>query len=62
MPRKRRTDDQLAPSRHPAAVSQYERERYRNDPEYRLRRINHTRAMRGRPLVASLDEVNLRGV
>jgi hypothetical protein len=45
----------------PLEISQYERARYRRDPEYRLKRINHTRALRGRPLVASLDEINPRG-
>lgn len=60
MTRQRRSDDRLNPSRHPQAISEYERARYRSAPAYRLRRINHTRARRGQPLVASLDEVNLR--
>lgn len=49
------------PSRHPLAISEYERGRYHSDPSYRLKRINHTRACRGRPLVASLAEVETRG-
>ena len=61
MTRERRSDDSLTPSRQPAAISQYERDRYRRDPAYRLKRINHTRALRGRPTVTSLDEVRLRG-
>lgn len=61
MERQRRSDDELAPSRQPAAISEYERNRYHRDPAYRLRRINHTRALRGKPLVASLDEVKARG-
>lgn len=48
------------PSRQPDAISAYERARYRDDPDYRLRRINHTRALRGRPLVDSLADVKLR--
>lgn len=51
----------IQPSRQPQAISNYERGRYQRDPAYRLRRINHTRAMRGRPLVASLDDVRPRG-
>jgi hypothetical protein len=31
--------------------------RYWNDPDFRLRNINADRARRGRPLIASLDEV-----
>lgn len=62
MSRERRSDDTLAPSRQPEAISAYERDRYRRDPAYRLRRINHTRAMRGRPLVASLAEIRPRSV
>jgi hypothetical protein len=60
MTRQRRSDDSLVPSRQPAAISAYERGRYRNDPAYRLKRINHTRAMRGRPLVDSLADVRTR--
>ncbi len=60
MTRQRRSDDRLNPSRNPQAISEYERARYRNDPAYRLRRINHSRARTGMPLVSSLDEVNLR--
>lgn len=30
---------------------------YHSDPEFRLSRINADRARRGRPLIASLDEV-----
>ncbi len=60
MERQRRSDDALAPSRQPEAISAYERGRYRRDPAYRLKRINHTRALRGRPLVASLDEISPR--
>jgi hypothetical protein len=33
------------------------RERYRSDPEWRLRRINEERARKGLPLAASIDEV-----
>ncbi len=62
MERQRRSDDGLAPSRQPAAISEYERDRYRRDPAYRLKRINHTRAMRGRPMVDSLDEIRGRGI
>lgn len=62
MDRQRRSDDNLVPSRQPAAISAYERARYRDDPAYRLRRINHTRALRGRPLVDSLDQVRSRGI
>jgi hypothetical protein len=60
MERQRRSDDELAPSRQPAAISAYERGRYRHDPAYRLKRINHTRSLRGMPLVASLDEIKRR--
>jgi len=60
MDRQRRSDDALVPSRQPAAISAYERGRYQTDPAYRLRRINHTRALRGRPLVDSLADVKLR--
>ena len=52
----------VQPSRQPAAISEYERDRYRRDPAYRLKRINHTRAMRGRPMVDSLDEIRGRGI
>jgi hypothetical protein len=45
----------------PQEISLYERGRYRRDPAYRLKRINHTRALRGRPLVASLDDIVPRG-
>lgn len=51
----------VQPSRQPAAISNYERGRYQSDPSYRLQRINHTRARRGQPLVASLDEIRPRG-
>lgn len=60
MTRQRRSDDNLVPSRQPAAISAYERGRYQSDPAYRLKRINHTRSMRGRPLVDSLDQVRSR--
>lgn len=40
------------------AAARYERERYWRDPEYRLKRINHTRALRGAPLIRSLDEMS----
>lgn len=62
MDRQRRSDDSLTPSRQPAAISQYERDRYRRDPAYRLKRINHTRALRGQPPVDSLDQVRSRGI
>ena len=62
MTRLRRSDDALAPSREPAAISAYERGRYERDPAYRLKRINHTRALRGRPTVDSLDQVRLRRI
>lgn len=62
MERQRRSDDNLTPSRQPAAISEYERNRYRRDPAYRLKRINHTRRLRGRPLVESLDEIRSRGI
>lgn len=45
----------------PHEISQYERARYRRDPDYRLKRINHTRSLRGRPQVSSLDEIKPRG-
>lgn len=45
----------------PHANANYERTRYRHDPAYRLRRINHTRRMRGMPTIASLAEVETRG-
>lgn len=61
MDRQRRTDDALAPSRQPAAISEYERTRYQRDPAYRLRRINHTRQMRGMPTVSDLAEIRARG-
>jgi len=35
-------------------------ERYRSDPDFRLRRINYERARRGYPLIASLDEARVR--
>ena len=50
------------PSREPTAVSAYERGRYERDPAYRLKRINHTRALRGCPPVDSLDQVRLRRI
>lgn len=34
--------------------------RYREDPEFRLKRINRTRARNGYPLRKSLDECKLR--
>lgn len=37
------------------------RERYWRDPEYRLARINGYRATAGKPLIASLDEIETRG-
>ncbi len=40
--------------------SGYNRGRYRRDPAERLKRINHTRRMRGAPPVSSLAEVRLR--
>ena len=35
--------------------------RYRSDPDYRLRCINHSRARRGMTLLADLDGVKIRG-
>ena len=61
MERQRRSDDDLAPSRQPVAISEYERTRYQRDPAYRLRRINHTRQLRGMPLVSDLTDVRTRG-
>ena len=52
----------VQPSRQPVAISEYERTRYQRDPAYRLRRINHTRARRGQPLVESLDQIVGRGI
>lgn len=37
------------------AAADYERDRYRRDPAYRLKRINLTRARRGLPLRDSLE-------
>ncbi len=37
------------------------RDRYWRDPVYRLERINAHRARSGRPLVASLEEIETRG-
>lgn len=51
----------VQPSRQPVAISEYERTRYQRDPAYRLRRINHTRQMRGMPLVSDLTDVRARG-
>lgn len=45
----------------PHANARYERTRYQRDPAYRLRRINHTRQMRGMPLVSDLTDVRARG-
>lgn len=42
-------------------VTARERERYATEPGYRLARINHSRALRGMPLVADLSEVRGRG-
>lgn len=39
------------------AAAKYERDRYWRDPSYRLKRINHARAIRGAPLIDSLDEM-----
>lgn len=42
------------------AVQARRNERYRTDPAYRLVRVNEKRARDGKPLLASLDEVELR--
>ncbi len=38
----------------------YNKQLYAKSPRERLRRINYTRARRGVPLIASLDETRLR--
>jgi hypothetical protein len=42
-------------------VAAYYRERYRTDPEYRLKKLNQLRAKQGLPPRASVDEINVRG-
>lgn len=40
--------------------AEWQRNRYREDPAWRLDRINRTRARRGKPLASSLDEIERR--
>lgn len=42
-------------------VAAYYREKYRTDPEYRLRKVNCLRARQGLPPRASVDEINVNG-
>ena len=39
----------------------WNKHRYWSDPAFRLDRINRNRALRGRPLLASIEEVATRG-
>lgn len=41
-------------------VAKRRRERYRTEPEYRLRRVNLSRAQKGLPPLASVDEIASR--
>lgn len=36
----------------------YQRRRYRDDPDFRLRKVNYNRARLGLPPVESVDEIN----
>lgn len=45
------------PLSHRLRASSTRLARYWSDPEYRLARINDTRAARGKPPVASLDDI-----
>lgn len=38
-------------------IAEYYRERYRSDPEYRLRKVNDLRIRQGRAPRASVDEI-----
>lgn len=38
-------------------IAEYHRERYKRDPEYRLRKVNMLRAWQGLPLRQSVDEI-----
>lgn len=49
-----------APLGERLAMSVYANDRYRRDPEFRLRRINRARLAQGLPPRASLEEVKLR--
>lgn len=42
-------------------IAAYYRERYRTDPDYRLRKVNDMRARQGLPPRASVDEINING-
>jgi len=42
-------------------IAAYYRERYKTDPEYRLRKVNALRAWQGLPPRASVDEISTKG-
>ena len=42
-------------------IAAYYRERYRTDPEYRLRKVNCLRARQGLPPRASVADLNIKG-
>lgn len=37
----------------------YHRRRYRDDPEYRLHKVNYNRRRRGLPLASHVNEINV---
>lgn len=41
----------------PFAERMHHAERYRSDPEFRLRKVNYARGRRGLPLLGSIEEI-----
>jgi hypothetical protein len=49
------------PLKHRLYIAAYYRERYRTDPEYRLRKVNCLRVRQGLPPRKSVEEIGRNG-